>query len=473
MPGPASLGFTGQYLVAPHGADARELWEHVGNMPDCPYLVTKGVLEELRNEVGEFGSLSVDVPQDFAEVYRLCMSANPPVGINFVDPDSDEAMSRMVGMVLSLDGTSTPGYPHNLRYATQRDFVQAHGLEEVAVAALNELRHAMRVGRFSVDTRRFAVFGKLDRYNADKIVGKRFRSIQSSTIFLKLLWLYLFAESDKVWVQVRGPFAVGYDPNNGDWDRHFFQPHCLSGSWNIGFDATGFDRTLPRALIYLFCFTYLPTCCIGLPLRLQEALYDSICFSELVMPDGELYVKSKGNPSGMPNTLRLNSVSMYAMLRYSERKVCSAFSSMRVCGDDAHIVVDDENTAEALNTGLPKVMLECFGVKLKNEGIGEVSANRSIPFVSRVNKLIGNRVFGVLVNTPKVMSRVCNDPYSTALGDCVCDEEFQQRALGVGGALVHHWYARQLGLWVDAREKKLDDLGYSGPRNTGVRLSFE
>ncbi len=152
------------------------------------------------------------------------------------------------------------------------------------------------------DCKTWNVQGKKDGYKPAKLlVG---RSIQCPTFEMKVLWKLLFGPGDDMWNKRDTYCRVGYDFNRPVPDYHAFQ--YVNARAVLAFDETAFDRYVPAEMLNMFFMGHLPLMFPGVPTGLLKFLRGSTVESLLMMTDGQLYLKKRGNPSGFMNTLRLN-----------------------------------------------------------------------------------------------------------------------------------------------------------------------
>lgn len=148
----------------------------------------------------------------------------------------------------------------------------------------------------------WCVQGKRDGYKPDKLfVG---RSIQAPAFTFKLLHKAVFEESDRRWGDRCDNIRAGYDMDKPVPEHLVDIYACTLAS--IGLDESGFDRRMPREFMEMYFKYYLPFCVPGVPQSLVDFMCSCTVDSILLLTDGTMYEKDRGNPSGYPNTLRLN-----------------------------------------------------------------------------------------------------------------------------------------------------------------------
>jgi len=242
---------------------------------------------------------------------------------------------------------------------------------------------------------------------------------------------------------------------------------------SVGFDFTNYDRTLHASLIHGYFHKYLPGCVLGLPLALQDAFHSNICHSWLLSGTGQTFQKHRGNPSGMPNTIRLNSVCQLAGQTYCLEKLGVADQvKMVVCGDDSLFGVSSP-VADLLVAQLPKQLADEFGMTLGLEARVPLNGDLTMhaPFVSRTTVLIGGIPYGVLTKPHKLMATVLFNEDPGDIHDLlVADNIYASRVQGVFDALAHHVFAMEEGLYTEPYTKEIMRLFNLDSSDLQVRL---
>lgn len=194
--------------------------------------------------------------------------------------------------------------------------------------------------------------GKLDGYKLSKL--SQGRSVQAPVLMLKVLWNVAYRHNDKLWVGRNYHFRAGVDMDL------CIPPHLMEKYRRsiacVSFDQTGWDRYLPAFIMRLFFRNYMSAMVPDVPASLQHFFYDTAVNSFLVFADGDMAEKARGNPSGFPNTLRLNCVCHLIIYNYifvqllTESSVVLPTTSqvlafhrdhvfVEICGDDSRIFV--------------------------------------------------------------------------------------------------------------------------------------
>jgi hypothetical protein len=154
---------------------------------------------------------------------------------------------------------------------------------------------------------------------------------------LKLLWAYFFHNSGEQWVYNAEQHVCSLSLETDVWERKM--GHLSEGTWS--FDLTGNDRLMPAVCINAAFDHYFQSMVIEPDLharQLIEFLRLTTVNTQMILGD-EWYDKEGGNPSGMPNTIWLNTI----VRQCSFETVCLLegipiqLSAARYCGDDAII----------------------------------------------------------------------------------------------------------------------------------------
>jgi len=224
-------------------------------------------------------------------------------------------------------------------------------------------------------------------------------------------------------------------------------------------DVTGWDRSMPSMGLYYFFYCYLPRVCIGMPEQVVEYMFRNTTFSLLCSLD-ELHIKAHGNPSGFPNTIRLNCVVhravnlLLASLALEKAgqsmdfdEVESEFFSL-YCGDDViNFAMTDRVRAIMPKQGSPGSLIELWStltpwvVKLEGhmvlEGLDPLTVDLTDfpPFVSHKPIRLYGEWYFALCKPEKVITKVL-------LEGSGCNESEKRKnvaevVLGVTVSLLH------------------------------------
>lgn len=153
------------------------------------------------------------------------------------------------------------------------------------------------------------VMGKKDGYKEKKLeVG---RTIQAPCLEMKVLWRLCFGANDKDWIS--RPDMEGLHVKWVHAGTNFDKPvrgvrreRMEKALGALALDETAFDRHMTPEYIDTFFTQHMPYTNPGVPNNLLQSFARFVKSGPLLMSDGVIYLKNRGNPSGFMNTLRLN-----------------------------------------------------------------------------------------------------------------------------------------------------------------------
>jgi hypothetical protein len=149
----------------------------------------------------------------------------------------------------------------------------------------------------------WVVMGKKDGYKAKKLdVG---RTIQAPCFEMKVLWKLCFGLSDDTWIHSYDSWVhAGEDFDHPVTGAKAARMRRARSSGAL--DAAAFDRYMMPEYITTFFDIHMSVLAGGAPKALLDSFKKMVLYGPLVMSDGVTYWKTRGNPSGFMNTLRLN-----------------------------------------------------------------------------------------------------------------------------------------------------------------------
>jgi len=279
------------------------------------YILAKPSTEMLVSELQKFGE-PVDCVID-ARLFKIAGMAAMLLEGDAVFPYIQPTLADFQAAAMEMDserisaGQSLPGGSHHQYFLEQGGGDSELGAHAVALRVYTAYKHlaeGTEPDECSSDLLQimqyWSVQGKKDGYKPKKFdVG---RSIQAPTVELKLMWKVCFAENDQHWIGRDDMIRAGF---NFDLpvpaSRTLLYRNTLA---SLGLDESGFDRRMLPEFLHFFFMRYLPWIAPGVPAGLCQHLLLCTQDSFLVMTDGDVYQKKRGNPSGFPNTIRLNCV---------------------------------------------------------------------------------------------------------------------------------------------------------------------
>jgi len=426
----------------------------VSSLVDAKYSYMKPGLSLCKAEVAKFGNDVKYAPDRavMSEIWSYVLQQDLVTCVSYVGDFSDDRVGVVVDELMTSGGDAclggkSPMAGESMPGKTHRDFFERlaaeTGLSPRAAGIVYLRNFVVELERFYTNGEKpqdytdsvrnfhtWRVQGKADRYDWEKKLSKGdARSIQAPSVEMKFLWLYCMGQSDARWQEI-DCYRTGYNLD-GEVPKKVSNvmrnARCVAAT-----DMKGFDRDMAEELMYPFFKYYVGTLCCGMPEYLTDAFYQSTCHSTLVFSDGTSVVKDHGNPSGFPNTLRLNSV----VLRVCDLAVASTITGLHprqyedsrygeYCGDDSRVwLLKEDNTPESqryadlldLTVGdhAIEVWAQLFGWEVKNEGLykarGEVLTNQELLqlplFISRGCMNYKGQYVTPLVRPDRVVSKL-------------------------------------------------------------------
>ena len=394
-----------------------------------------------------------------------------------VAPVEPVTRQRVLDCVLAI-GTQPkmagPGRPLHEQFLVELgcgDYQQ--GVERVTDTIWHFIQ-ATQKGELDAEARDFwnlmlkwTVFGKLDRYKKKKMnVG---RTIQAPPFELKVLHLVYFEDKDSEWCCRMAAGEAAWVYAGHDFDMPVSEKRIrvyANAKAALALDMTAFDRRMTGEMISAH-FEHLDTLYPGVPEMMYQFFYHVVVNTKLVLSDGSMWQKARGNPSGYPNTLRLNcSVNMMSWLLCIEslmgwqdlnpqRFLVMLYKHfhIEICGDDSRVWALTDVAADALkladewwNDNLPwETKVEGYTVFDRNKGFDCLLD--APPMVSRrfaIFKFGGDSyLFEPLMDVSRCLSRWLHDVERPP-------ERQEEVELGVSTTVALLWYQTMVVGYVDS-----------------------
>jgi len=314
-----------------------------------------------------------------ADVFKLAVQAAVGFDETATTPFKEPTFSRLREMVEKLDSEkTTAGYTASFQthrqYAMQLgegdlslgyDRIAERALELYLVMSKQSVLSQQQQEALLFECRHWSVMGKKDGYKKKKLdVG---RTIQAPCLEMKILWKVCFGEADDMWIHRNDSWVhagENYDkPVLGARKRKILRALKYGG---LALDATAFDRYMTVMFITTFFGIHMKLLAPGAPQAFLDEMCDFVLTGPLVMSDGWLFFKDRGNPSGFMNTLRLNCwanlvVTCYLMARRLMQlgrhdvtpadiiDILQNHVDPEICGDDSRYLALSEFGKELLD----------------------------------------------------------------------------------------------------------------------------
>jgi len=211
------------------------------------------------------------------------------------------------------EGRSSPGFPWNLEFKDSTSFLKKY--ETMLPKWFDSFLDGGSLHTL------WQVSPKSEIRSWDKIKQRKIRSFTASPKHFSYVCQRLclgfnqkfYNSAGKTWSR------VGFTPFHGGWHDLIL---CLSRLLNgYSFDATQWDASMSIRLLRAIC-KFRKMCmrdAIAKDSRIGDALdrlYDDIISGFCVLPGGGIFQKTKGNPSGSPNTVVDNTLGLFLVFAY-------------------------------------------------------------------------------------------------------------------------------------------------------------
>jgi hypothetical protein len=282
-------------------------------------------------------------------------------------------MATQSEVIQALDESKSPGYPWNLIYKDQQEF-----LDSADTAYLN--RHwqdlVTEQGPWSI----WASSVKDELRPIQKVVTGASRVVHAASVEMKVsLNRYCLKQNEAFYDSHLLTFsAVGINPYSGGWDRVYKK--LSTHPRGFALDEKDYDTSLHACLMRGIRDLRWRWLNLGLPDDSDDAirfrnLYSDIIKSRLITPLGDIFAKGGGNPSGSPNTVVDNTIALFILLAYAFIKATDGtysdfikFVEALLYGDDNTLTVAEE-IIDVFNGRSIKSSLAEFGVVVKDENL--------------------------------------------------------------------------------------------------------
>lgn len=399
------------------------------NCEFATHVVMKGNTEDVMKEVGNFSIGRVEFPGLRAivdqEVNDLCTGM--PYVLNWEE------------IVKSLNMKASPGEPYRKVFNTNKALFDALG-ENTIRESFEEMERKLVSGELDSSNfeTTFLVHSKRDKYALKKLKTAKFRSIQGGDLFLLYIMTKFFTWVSKTMNAHEG-VMTSYLLN--EFCEKFFA--SVGTDCFVGVDFSAFDRTQAENLIRMILQSIGEKC--EIPEKLLKWVVDQVASAPLTMPNGYVFERFGGNPSGQFLTTVVNTVyHRVVMACFCVQQRCD-FPRMNNTGDDGVYGGTEERMKHCVEN-FPKFCAEFFGITVKwerNLAGGEIFHFPEIPaYVGRTIISDGTFWWTVLSDVPRILAHWYNCPRGDTFNT------YSERATGIDVALSGWRLAQGRGLTV-------------------------
>jgi hypothetical protein len=271
--------------------------------------------------------------------------------------------------LLELDSNTSAGYPWKfMGMPTKYLFIASDNVEAKCQRdwlAANSPTYKDRVF--------YTNFVKEEVRPGDKLRSNKLRGVMCAPVDHVITGIRLFADMNKKFYEshLKTSSAVGLSSRNGTW--HLVYQSLSVFSHGFSLDESGYDATLhPRLFHYVKEFRKM---CVDQAYWTKiDHYYDVIVNTLVRFPDGLVFRKRGGNPSGSVNTISDNTLILFLLFSYAWIKITGCDYKLfkkHVCcmlyGDDNTFTVS-KDFINIFNAASVKQAFAEFGVVVKNEG---------------------------------------------------------------------------------------------------------
>lgn len=293
------------------------------------------------------------------------------------------------------------GEPFDTRFATFEDLVE-NVPKHMLTLVMEQHLAAIECGeRGFIPINRAHI--KFDKYSAKKLREEKWRAIQASDVLTFMLFNHVFGEMMELGEIDHDRIVVAM--NALKWHDHVAVE--MNQFRTVGLDYSNFDETEPAHLLYRV--TYLLAIRNGCSERMAVYLASTAAYSWTVYPDGEIWEKAGGNPSGQYLTSLLNSLINDAALTAAWAKVLGVPPS-EVWGLRRYKIVGDDNVMQAKSAEevveLADTVTFQSGFEVKTDLCGDdlYPVGAHAPFLSRVTVSVDGYQFTLPSEPTRLLS---------------------------------------------------------------------
>lgn len=253
-----------------------------------------------------------------------------------------------------MNMSSSPGFPYNRScwygqgYANKRKIFEK---PEFVLSEIEKLKTAFLAGNYSEV---YVCSPKEELRATEKVAQNKFRTFTSASFRNTALGVALFGDmTSKFYAQAESPgfwSKVGSSLFARGWDKLYkslnVHPNAFEG------DFSSYDAVLHPAWIEALGEIFVSFFDMDQTeesKQLARAYFQNIIYGQIICPNGELYSKFQGNPSGSSLTIVTNTMIHYMLFVYAWLKLGGTPDyltfhsnvSCALCGDDSLWTVSD------------------------------------------------------------------------------------------------------------------------------------
>lgn len=298
--------------------------------PQTHFLV-KGGYESLVSEASRFvsGQFSIDEHME-----KSIQVVNKYYEDNMKIPWWDRVVIPWLELLDRKDKDSSPGEPWVTKFSTFGELRSAVGDDDL-IQFLDDVEDMVLMGALDEVQFTFYMHSKEEKVSFKKILSGAYRSIQGCDFVMQLLTeRYLYGVSRAIKKTI--PFVLA-GMTEYEWTTKL--ANVVRALPTIATDISGFDKGQWSSIIYRF-FEFLGKNSM-IPKKILEVLKFYTAKGYLVFPDGALYLKDGGGPSGHRLTSEMNNwihhvmaVDVYSLILGCEPVELLDRLKVLVVGDD-------------------------------------------------------------------------------------------------------------------------------------------
>jgi hypothetical protein len=306
----------------------------------------------------------------------------------------------------SLNQQSSPGFPYSRGYKNAPPFQTKEQFFKYAEGTFAKKEYAEYLEQISVDPAAYIPFEfytcspKKELRKIKKIQEDAFRAYLAASVRNSMAGFALTGDMNQKFYAswATSSAFVGGSTFHGCWNKLFQRLSKHKNAFEC--DVSAWDATLSEEMIYalsdiMWSFVRYSDR-TQLNKRRWDNIFKEIAFSFVICPNGDIFYKTQGNPSGSFLTIVTNTIIHYMLFAYAWCLLNPDFTSyeefdhqvkLALCGDDSLYTVADECVGW-FNLETITSVWQTLGIQAKVEATGSGPlVERS--FLSQKTILIG------------------------------------------------------------------------------------